>query len=147
MSKTNDIAAALQTRLETIRLANGYPLDLGANVYRGRAGIARCAIPALSLFELEDQVEEQKHDAIVHLLLPIVIEAVAPCSPDHPARAAHDCIAAIKRAIFSGDQTWGGLATHTRYIGRNITPPEPGTSIVTATVEIRIGCVENLADP
>lgn len=155
MSKANDIAAALAARLATIRTANGYATDAGQHVYRGAIGIAEENAPFSAIIEQEDQVEDQRikdrstgADPIdADLLLPFDIVAFAPCDPDNPAIAGHALVADIKRAVFGGDLTWGGLATHTRYIGRSIPPRTAGSTLVEVRVSIRIGCVENLADP
>lgn len=155
MSKANDIAAALAARLATIRTANGYATEAGQHVYRGALGIPEEQAPFLAIVEQEDQVEGQRinnrstgTDPIdTEILLPFDIVAVAPCNPDNPAIAGHALVADIKRAVFGGDLTWGGLATHTRYIGRSIPPRTAGSTLVEVRVSIRIGCVENLADP
>lgn len=155
MSKANDIAAALAARLATIRTANGYATEAGQHVYRGAIGIAEEQAPFISIVEQEDQVEDQRikdrsagADPIdADILLPFDIVAVGPCDPDNPSIAGHTLVADIKRAVFGGDLTWGGLATHTRYIGRSIPPRTAGSTLVEVRVSIRIGCVENLANP
>lgn len=154
MSKANQIAAAVAARLENIRVANGYATDAGQKVFRGRAAIAPDSLPNVILFEAEDLVETQRVDYAqetlpidANVLLPFVIEATGPCDADNPNVAGHALVADIKKAIFAGDLSWGGLATHTRYIGRTLGPREGGTNLVTVTVQIRVGYVENLAAP
>ena len=156
MSKAKTLSAAVAARLQTILTANGYTTDLGANVYRGQTAIPDDHLPAAVLVELEDEIETQAvthktstgAEVISNILLPLNIEIIAEAAdPHHPADTAHDYIADVKRAIFSGDLTWGKLATHTRYLGRNINPPEPGSNLITARVQIRIGYIEDLANP
>ncbi|MCK9985688.1 MAG: hypothetical protein AzoDbin1_02160 [Azoarcus sp.] len=155
MSKADSIAAAVVNRLKTISLANGFGTDAGLNVYRGSLAIDPAKLPSTTLIEQEDQVEAQRVDdradaagtIDTDVLLPFVIETTGPCDPDNPNVAGHAFVRDIKRAVFGGDLTWGGLATHTRYVGRTIGPRADGTNLVTVTVQIRVGCVENLANP
>lgn len=151
-SKAAAIAAAIAARLAVITRANGYHTNAGLHVWRGRTAVDANELPSITLFEQEDQVEDQRiisasePTAIdANLLLPFVIEASIHCDPDHPNVDGHALVADIKRAIFAGDLTWGGLASHTRYIGRTIGPREGGADIVTVTVQIRIGYTEDLA--
>lgn len=154
MSKQNDIIEALRDRLSLIRIANGYASDIGATVFRGRRSISLDHLPCCSIMEAEDEIEKQSpgtgavHTApVVFATLPVTIEAHATCDPDHPNVTAHALVADIKRAIFSGDLTFGNLATHTQYIGRNVGDRESGTDVAFAQVLIKIGCVEDLANP
>ena len=154
MSKQNDILEALRARLGQIRLADGYATDIGATVFRGRRAISPDHPPCCSIFEHEDEIEKQSpgtgaiHTAPVAFeSLPVSIEAHAACDPDHPNVTAHAMVADIKRAIFGGDLTWGTLATHTQYVGRNVGDRDAGTDIAFAQVLIKIGCVEDLANP
>lgn len=148
------LAAALAARLETITRENGYHTDAGRRVWHGRLTINADDLPAITLFEREDEIESQRVSdstggkAIdANILLPYAIEATAPCDADHPARVGHALVADIKRCIFAGDLTWGGLARLTQYTGRTIAGREDGSNIVTVAVFVRIGIVENLAQP
>jgi hypothetical protein len=156
MSKAHQIALAVFERLQTIRRAAGYRTDLGARLYRGRTSISDETLPAAVITQGEDEIEAQAvthkkstgNEVICNVLLPMSIDIVAPAEhPDHPDDTAHAFVADIKRAVFSGDLTWGGLATHTRYMGRLFNPPEPGSNLITARVNIRIGYIEDLAKP
>lgn len=155
MSKADTIAAAVAARLAGITKANGYATDLGLYVSRGSLAVDADKLPACTLIEQEDQVESQRiidrksgADPIdCHILMPFTIEATSLCDPDKPNIAGHALVADIKRAIFGGDLTWGGLASHTKYLGRTLGPRPEGANLVTATVQIRIGCNEDLANP
>ncbi|WP_041646656.1 hypothetical protein [Aromatoleum aromaticum] len=152
MSKADTIAAAIATRLQTIRIANGYATDAGAAVYRGRTSFDAADVPCITIAEPEDEIEEQRDHpdgdgADLIARLPFTIEAFAACNPDAPNVAGHQLVADIKRAIFSADITLGGLAVTLRYLGRTIAPREPGARIVTVAVKIRVGYTENLAAP
>lgn len=151
MSKQNDIAAAIAARLESVRVASGYTHDAGARVYRGRRALNPNLLPAIVLHELEDEVVDQKSahaSASASGRLPFVIQVTARLdSEDHPNIVAHELVADIKRCLFSGDPTWGGLAESTQYTGRTLGEREDGTNVVTATVQIRVGFVEDLANP
>lgn len=153
-STADAIAAALAARLETIRRDNGYHTDAGRHVWHGRLTIDPDNLPAITLFEREDEIESQRVNnstggvpVDANVLLPYAIEASAPCDADHPARAGRALVADIKRCIFGGDLTWGGLARLTQYTGRTIATREDGSNIVTVAVFVRIGIVENLAQP
>lgn len=154
MSKANDIAQRIVERLSDIRTAEGYETDAGLNVFRGRKAVPE--LPAIVLFELEDLVEDQAADGSGHpagvavnagLLLPFDIQALAACEPAQHMTTGHALVADIKRAVFGGDMRWGGLATHTRYIGRSIEPRTDGDTTVSVLVQIRVGIVEDLARP
>lgn len=156
MSKANDIVKRLVERLRTIRQDAGFATNAGLSVTRGQPAASGSSPVALFVFELEDQVEAQHGDGSgdthgekvsANVLLPIEIEGVADCDADDAADVAHALVADIKRAVFGGDMTWGGLATHTKYIGRTIDPRASGTNAATVRVQIRIGCSEDLANP
>lgn len=156
MSKTNDIVKQLVERLGAIRRVDGFATDAGLNVSRGRPAVAGGAEEALDVFELEDQIEKQRVDGSgasdctavdTDLLLPINIEGYAVVAADQHMEVGHALVSDIKRAVFGGDMTWGGLATHTHYIGRTIDRRAEGANAVTVLVQIRIGCVEDLANP
>lgn len=156
MSKANDIVKQLVERLGAIRRVDGFATDAGLNVSRGQPAVAGGADETLDVFELEDQIEKQRVDGSgasdcaavdTDLLLPINIEGYAVVAAEQHMEVGHALVADIKRAIFSGDMTWGGLATHTRYIGRTIDRRAEGANAVTVLVQIRIGCVEDLASP
>lgn len=153
-SAEDALAAALADRLKTITRENGYRTDAGRYVWHGRLTIDPDELPAITLFEREDEIENQRvnnstggESIDTNILLPYAIEASAPCDADHPARTGRALVADIKRCIFAGDLTWGGLARLTQYTGRTIAAREPGSNIVTVAVFVRIGIVENLAQP
>src|SRR5690606_29110496 len=58
-SKAAAIAAAIAARLATITRANGYHTNAGLHVWRGRTAIDADELPSITLFEQEDQVEDQ----------------------------------------------------------------------------------------
>jgi hypothetical protein len=147
-SKAAGIADALAQRLKLIRKTAGYLTDAGLQVWQGRLTIDPDSLPSITIREDEDLVERQRGQADdAAVLLPFVIEATSPCDADNPNLAGHVLIADIKRAIFSGDLTWGGLAQRTLYTGRTIGPRQDGSDLVTVTVKIQIAIVENLARP
>ena len=57
---------------------------------------------------------------------------------------AHDIIADLKRAIFSGDMTFGGPVRKVEYKGRAIVTREDGFNAVAAAVSIDLTFSENL---
>lgn len=156
MSKAADIAAAVALRLAGISTANGYATNAGQQVRRNAASLDADLLPGINLVEDEDLVESQRITSRpegesgpveIAALLPLSIDAIGPCDPANPAIAGHALVADIKRAIFDGDLLWGGRATHTRYVGRTISPRLEGTSEVGVRVQIQIGYVEDLANP
>lgn len=149
MSKSADIAAAVAARIETIRTANGYATEIGVRVYRGRRKIDEGHLPCAVIVEGDDEVPDMREGSTqAKIRQPFIIEGHTDCDPDNPNDAAHAIVADIKRAIFSGDLTLGGLTrSAVRYAGRSIAPREDGLSIVSAAVEISIEFVEELAQP
>lgn len=136
MSKANDIADAIKTRLQTIRTANGYETDAGQTVYRGKRNLA--SGNCITLFEGEEDANRPKGDpytatAIIHFF----IEGCIPCDADHPDIAGHALVADIQKAVFSEDHTLSGLlAAPIIYTGRVIQPRQDGAALVTALVRL-----------
>lgn len=146
MSKASQIAAALNARIEAITIANGYSTNIGAQVYRGRLSLDPSELPCAVMVEGEDQVEDRTKIK-VKLAQRYVFEGHSECNPLQPNDTAHLILADIKRALFTGDLTLGGLIVEMRYIGRSIGARPDGTAIVAASVEIEAVFAEDLTNP
>lgn len=136
MSKANDIAAVIATRLATIRTSNGYETDAGQTVYRGKRNLS--AGNCITLFEGEEDAtrprgEPYTANAIMHF----IAEGVVACDPENPDIAGHKLVADIQKAIFSTDHTLSGLlASPIIYTGRVIQPRADGSPLVSAQVRL-----------
>lgn len=146
MSIASNFALGLTARLQLIRLANGYETDCGQVVFRGRRVPDENKLPCLVIVEGEDRPADEQRGR-VKVEAPYQIEGHVVCDPDNPNDAAHAVVADIKRAVFSGDVSFGGIVRDLRYGGRSISPREDGLSIVSASVEIVVTWAETLASP
>lgn len=148
MSKASDLAIALTTKLETILIANGFETDIGARVFRGKASINIEHLPCIVLVEEHDNVIEVKQTQAV-VEQHYVIEGHAECDPDYPNDTAHLILADLKRAVFSGDRTFGNAVKPSglKYVTRAIGIREDGSKICAASIEISMLFVEDMLNP
>lgn len=104
---TTQLAQALQARLQSISVANGYHTDLGASVWRGfwsRAIEARQSVPLIAIQPDEESVEgvrDEKSKIGITRRLIVVVDALPGASAD--PYAAEDQLEAgltdIRRAL------------------------------------------------
>jgi hypothetical protein len=144
MNTAKSIAATLTDRLAAITVANGYLTDIGTHVYRGRRTLDETMIPCVVVVEGADSVAEQIANKTARVVQRYDIEGHAECDPDNPNDKAHDIIFDLKRAIFSGDMTFGGPVRKVEYKGRAIVTREDGFNAVAAAVSIDMTFSENL---
>lgn len=146
MSTASTVAAAIDARLAEITVAGGYLTNIGAKRFRGRRALPKDAPPCVVLVEGDDIVrgEQGPH---VKLDQVYILEGWVACDPDNPNDAAHEVLADLKRAIFSGDRTFGRLVRELHYRGRTIGVRPDGSAVVSANIEIAVEFAENLADP
>jgi hypothetical protein len=145
MSKASTIAQTLATIIGTIRTANGYATDIGAQVFRGKRKLDESDPPCSTIFEGEDMEQAQQGPA-VRLRQRYVVEGVSTCDPDNPNDAAHAIIADIKKAVWRNDEPFG-VGVEVRYAGRSIGTREVGSTLIAAAIELEIVFAENLANP
>lgn len=147
MSTADKIAAELAARLAQITIANGYQTDIGLRVYDGRRNLDETHMPCVVMVEDDDdpagmQAPNGKTS------MPWLLEGHTACDPDHPNAAGRKIVADLKKAVFSGDLTFGDKrAVACRYGGRAIAPRADGLALVSASVTIVVDVVENLAAP
>lgn len=146
MSSASDIALALSARAATITIANGFATDIGARVFRGKRRLAEEDTPCVVLFEGADRIDDRstKH---VKVSQRYSLEGHDACDPDNPNDRAHEMIADMKRAIFSGDRTLGRTVKGIEYAGRTIGTREDGISLVFATIEFDVVFSEDITAP
>lgn len=153
MSKAKDLSLAISARLAGITKANGYDTDIGLKVLRGQMTFDESLLPCTVLVEGDDDVVEQRNlDAKV--LLRFIAEGHAECDPENPNDTVHDIISDLKRAIFGGDPTYGGLVRPSnnatpglRYQGRGIGVREDGSNKVSASITFDCQIHETLTNP
>lgn len=148
--KALQIVKALAARLEVIRTANGYRTDAGAQVYRGRIVFdASDSLPALTVFDDEDDVLQINGALRAKLGLSVTIEGIAQADPDNPSDTGHAMVADIKKAIFSPDydQTFGGMVAKLSYAGRRMQSREGGSGHISVAVMLTVEYVEDLTNP
>lgn len=150
MSKAKQLADAIHARLTAITVANGYLTDIGSRVFRGRTALDESHLPCIVMVEGDDNIEDQAVRK-VKVAQQFIIEGHDECDFDNPNDKAHDIISDMKRAIFKGDRTFGGLVVSDknglRYEGRNISPRPDGAAIVAASIRFVCVFVEDLDNP
>ncbi|MDH5640852.1 MAG: hypothetical protein OEY28_06125 [Nitrospira sp.] len=105
-TQRQQIMTALGARLATIRVANGYRTDIGANVSEGYIGeMTPASLPAVLYRDISQktQAELSRHRHTLGVEIGIAIEGVAPLPT---IRAATDDI----HKALGVDITFGGLA-------------------------------------
>lgn len=156
MSKASDIAANLSTILAGITVAGGYKTDIGANVFRGKLKIDEADVPCSVLDEGGDRPKSDGSSANVpaaiklkpvQLLQRYHASGHVVCDPDNPNDAAHLVLEDLKRAIFAGDRTLGGVVRNIHYVGRDIGRREDGLALVSAVIAFDVEFVEDLTAP
>lgn len=140
------IAAEIATRLAGITKAAGYATDIGRTVFRGRRLIPEDAPPCVTIVEADDTPREQQAQH-VKLDQTYILEAHGPCDIDNPNDAAHEMIGDLKRAVFSGDRTFGRTVRTLAYRGRTIGPRPDGQAIVAANIVVAVEYAEDLSNP
>ena len=146
MSKASAIAMAIFARASQITVANGYATDIGATGYRGKKYLDPESLPCFVLVEESDEgVSRQRVTSLT--TTDYVLEGYATCDADHPNDAGHLIVADLKKAIFSGDLSFGQGVTDIVWKGREIEPREEGTTLVAGRIRFALSYVENLAAP
>lgn len=138
--KALQIAKAISTRLAQITQANGYHTNIGTHVFRGKLALSEDDVPGVTVMEDDDLVLEQSdtHDAMVSRYLNLSAEGIVACDPANPNDAAHLVLADIKRALWDGDLSFGGLVAKLAYKGQSIGARPDGLALVNARVEFMV---------
>lgn len=146
MSKASEIALEINSRLQQITVANGYATDIGLRVYRGRRKLDPAQLPCAVLVNDEDAcVSGQDKRCVTKATYQL--EGHSPCDAENPGDVGHQIVADLKKAIFSGDLSFGKTVLSIDYKGRTIEPREDGLSLVSAAIEIDLHFTEDLAAP
>ena len=153
--KSDDIAKYLTEVLQSITLANGYPVEF-PRVYRGRLKHDEDRVPYAVLIEGEDRVGgDPANLKDVAITQDFVLGAYVTCDADNPNDAAHVAIRAIKKAVFTSDlarkqqagaRGGNGRVKSLTYKGKDIGPRADGKAIVFAVVHIEVTFAEDLLD-
>lgn len=148
-TKAGDIAAEIAGRLARIRIIGGFETDIGRDVKRGRRKLpADDAPPCVVMFEGDDTPTDRPgRIPLVLVQQAYVFDAFDKCDPDNPNDQAHKLIRDMKRVIFAGDATLGGMVSKVMYLGRDIGPRPDGVALVQARVMIAVEFVEDLTTP
>lgn len=153
MSTESTLASAIAARLALIKIADGYATDIGTHVFEGKLKLNfETELPAAVLVEDDTRVEESQSSSqsvkskTVQRYLLIGHD---DCDPDQPNVKAYQILADLKRAIFSGDRTFGSIVRPQDlvYVGRRIAVREDGSSVISAAILIDCKFVEDLTDP
>jgi len=143
-SKRERAIQAIESRLLTIAISNGFNLDI-KNVNRARRSYDDSELPAISIF---DGIEssEYKYSKSTNIL-ELNVEAHNLYGDINPSVMANMMIADIIQAITNGDTTLSGLVDSIQYSGSDINYPEDGDVTVSALVSFNILYSFNKGDP
>ncbi len=159
MSVAKTLADAISDRLKTITTDNSdvtYLTDIGTKVSRGKLKVTIDSVPCIFLIEGDEKLLDDSGAAntpatmrpvAAKLRQRYIIEAHIACDPDNPNDAAHDAAEDIKRAMFKGDRTFGGIVRNLNYVGKTIGRREDGVAVVPVFVQIDAVFVEDLTAP
>ena len=136
-----------------ISVLNGYNTDIGQTVLLGQMTFDPSRMPCVVLILGDDDVIAQTFND-VQMNIPFAIEGhqIARDVND-PDDTIMDIIADLKKAVFSGDKTYGGIVRPAsnkpglEYQGCAVKAREEGTSAVGGAIRISCEIVENLTDP
>lgn len=149
MSKASTLAERLSDRIAQITIANGYLTNIGAKVFRGKGKLDENDLPCTVLVEGEERIDDSS-EIQYKARARFTFEGHDACDPDHPNDKAHMIIADLKRAIFDGDRTFGGMIRPRiglRYAGRRIATRDDGARIIAASIDIDCEVAEDLTQP
>lgn len=138
MSKANNIAAALASRLGLILTASGYHTNAGAVVYRGKRQLPEDTPACITLFEGEEDAQSPKGEPYTVIAVQhFYAEGQAVCDPDNPDIAGHALVEDMQRALFTGDSRLDGLLSGPlTYTGRVIQPRMDGQNLVIVQIKL-----------
>ncbi|HWQ36955.1 MAG TPA: hypothetical protein VNQ79_29255 [Blastocatellia bacterium] len=136
---------AVVARMQTISVAGGYETDLGARVADWPRRFHEDELPALGVYDLQQQDEKENIGSrrTVHRL-PVQIRIFI--SSDTPARELRRMIGDVERAI-GADQRWGGLAVSTWPRQSGYVIPREAFEIAAAAVEVEIEYLTETFNP
>lgn len=146
MSAASAVAAEIYARATSVTTANGFATNVGARTFRGKRRIAEDDLPCLLVFEGKDKVDDQQG---IHVKVGqrFILEGHDYCDADNPNDKGHEIIADLKRAIFSGDITFGRTIRALSYKARTLGAREDGLAATFASIEIEVLFSENLTVP
>lgn len=149
ITRAEDVSAELNTRALTITKAQGAETDVGTRVLRGRRKIDDEQVPCVVIVEGLDTPKqgESMRRATSQTQQSYVLVGYHKCDPDHPNDVAHAIIRDLKRAVFRDGTTLGEQVKSVTYRGKDIGPRGDGVGIVSASIEVTIEFVEDLANP
>lgn len=142
--KRQTIIDAVKTRLALITVAHGYDTNLGANVNEWRS--AQYDPSELPAIEVRDTVDEPAGQALSgpgniewhSLLVEIEFAIVIGGGATEARKGLYDIYTAI-----GVDQTWGGLALRTLWMGDELTVKAEDRQVAGAVARIKIEFTTN----
>lgn len=151
LKHAEEIALHIQTRLQTLTIAQGAETDVGSNVWLGRLHVDDSMIPMVSLIEVGDAPTHVGPTTSVESTWEFVAYAYLPCDPANPSLAAHAAVRDMKRALFRTagrpSRDWARLVRNVSYKGYEIGPRADGAAFVVAAVKFAVTSFEDVANP
>lgn len=149
ITRAEDVSAELNTRCSTRTKALGAETDIGVRVLRGRRKLDDDMVPCTVIVEGLDtpKMGESSRRATSQTRQTYVLVGYHKCDPDHPNDVGHAIIRDLKRAVFGDGTTLGERVRLVTYGGKDIGPRGDGVGIVSASIEVVVEFVEDLANP
>lgn len=149
ITRAEDVSAELNLRCASRTKLLGAETDIGVRVLRGRRKLDDDMVPCTVIVEGLDtpKMSESSRRATSQTQQSYVLVGYHKCDPDHPNDVGHAIIRDLKRAVFSDGTTLGERVRNVSYRGKDIGPRGDGVGIVSASIEVMVEFVEDLANP
>lgn len=145
------ILLALESKLQTVLIANGYNTNAGQNVIVDPEALDADAlnVPAVRLFEQEATAEQRLPNTTqckVRTTYVVEVVHVVPNTANH-TQEAHKVVADVCNALFSGKVVIERLPINLTYEGHRILPRQAGSKSVVIQVRGSHVSAESFAQP
>lgn len=137
-----EIQKRLTARLQTITVANGYQVDIGDNVFRGRGVFGNeTPLPCLSILEVPiplDQLPPPSDAPVSSGGWELVIQGWVKDDKENPTDPAHVLLADVKRCLSSEMKkvNWNKPEDGILGLGRSVTKLYIGAGVVRPPEEV-----------
>jgi hypothetical protein len=133
------IRSAIDTRLKTILVANGYNTDAGSHVFYWRTALLSpdSELPGIIYLDTGESTENSEF-ALQTNKASVIVKCFACGSDDATIKAALDQIYADVMKAIGVDETWGGLAISTEKISHAIEMERKEQVVGSFSIEFQI---------
>ena len=151
LESPEEVSDAIEARIATITVANGYETDIGLKLLVGKRRLpAEDEAPCANIIDFaqtpKDLAKGNMTDAFVEQRF-VVVGTAACTDKDHPNRTGHALMRDIKRAIWKDGTTLGDKVKAVRFTGSDMGARPEGGDFMQAAVSFVVEYVERLAGP